>query len=128
MMQPYSLLITKGMGLNPACCGLITNKFSLTTRCNIEIIVPPDVVGGGSFVSPQFLVPFPNNLKKCDRIVLITVKITDTHTWRKQFVVDVCNTDKFVKLGNLVNSVSSNISIGIENLKQLKATVVAKFK
>ena len=122
----YSGIITRGLGL-PACCGIITASFGLMCGCTIEVIIPPAGGGGGSFVSPSFLVPFPENMKKCDRIILITVKFSEKNTWRKQFMVDVCNADKIVKVINIVNNMKDKISVGIDKIKQITRIVTTKF-
>lgn len=123
----YSAIITKGLGA-AACCSLLIAQFGLNRGCTVEIITPPTNVGGGgggAFASSGFYVPFPTSMKKCDRIVLVTVKISTNLVWRKQFVVDVCNTDKIVGAAEFVNSTSSTLSVGVDKIKQSGRSVIA---
>lgn len=122
----YSTIITKGLGA-PACCALITASFGVNCGCSIEIIVPPPSGGGGPVPISGFYVPFPKNLEKCDRIVLVTVKITEKMVWRRQYIVDVCNADKMVKAINFANNIKDKLIIGVDQIKHISGRVTAIF-
>lgn len=122
----YSTIITSGLGA-PACCALITSGFGLNCGCTVEIIVPPPIVGGGGGTVSGFYVPLPQKTQKCDRIVLVTVKFSEQTVWRRQYVVDVCNADKMVKVINFVNSAKTRLVVGVEHIKQFAGNVVAIF-
>lgn len=121
----YSTIITGGLGAE-ACCALITAKFGLNCGCFIDIIVPPPS-GGGAIVHRGITVPLRSNIKECDRIVLVTVKFSEQKVWRKRFIVDVCHTDRAVKIVNMINITMQNISVGIGKLKKITHTITTIF-
>ena len=94
--------------------------------CNIEIVVPPAPIvtqGGGG----GFYVPFPKALQQQTRMVLITVKFSDTKSWRKTYVIDTNKADIFVRVMNFGNKAKDNIAIGIKEIKTAGRRVVAIF-
>lgn len=121
----YSSIITKGLG-TPACCSLITAQFGLNCGCFIEIITPPPS-GGGAIIHRGITVPLRPNIKQCDRIVLVTIKFSEKSVWRKRFIVDVCHTDRMVKVINIVNATMRNVSIGVNNIKKITHSITTIF-
>lgn len=118
----YSAIITKGLG-NPACCSIIVAAFSLTGLCDIEIVVPPTRGGGGG----GFYVPFPKALNQQTRMVLITIKFSETKSWRRSYVINTNKADIFVRVINFGNTIKDNIAIGINEIKSVGRRVVAIF-
>lgn len=123
----YSSIITKGLG-GPACCTLIVAQFGLGSVCKVEVIIPPsEAIGSGGGIAVRgFHVPFPSPIKQNDRIVLITVKVSD-NTFRKSYVLDVKKADIIVKISNIIDIMREKVNIGVGGINQLKRTVTAFF-
>lgn len=124
----YSGLITKGLGM-PACCGLITMGFGLFF-CKIEVIEPPPEggSGGGSFAThPGIMVPFRTKIQQKTKNVQITVKFSKKQAWRRSYVVTTRKADIVVKVINIVNAVTSKLTVGIDRVRQATKRVTAVF-
>jgi hypothetical protein len=125
----YSGLITKGLGM-PACCGMLTMGFGLFV-CKIEVIVPPEGGsggGGGSFaVHPGIYVPWPKKVSAKTKQVQITVKFKERPAWRRAYVIDSAKADIVVKVINIVNAVSSRVTVGVNQMRHAVKRVTAVF-
>lgn len=125
----YSGLITRGLGL-PACCGLITMGFHVF-KCTIEVFTPPTPSdgGGGSYaVEPGIYVPWPKKITKKTRMVQITVKYREQHTWRCSYILQGIRASIIVRIVDVVNAASSKLSVGIDKLRHAKKRVTAIFR
>lgn len=125
----YSGLITRGLGMNSACCGLITMGFHVF-KCTIEVVAPPAVGGGGGsyVVEPGIYVPWPKKITKKTRMVQITVKYREQHTWRRSYILQGIRASMIVRIVDVVNAASSKLSVGIDKLKHAKKRVTAIFR
>lgn len=126
----YSGLITKGLGMPSACCGLITMGFGLF-KCTIEIIIPPPSGGGGggSFaVHPGVYVQWPKKITPKTKMVLVTVKFDEKRVWRHSYTVDGRRADITVKAVNMINKTTDKISVGVDSIKKAARSVTAIFK
>lgn len=121
----YSPLVTCGLG-GTACQTLILAKFGLTGITEVIIVVPPS--GGGPVNVGGFYVPLPRKMTQQTRMVLITIKLSEQHVWRRSYVVDVMNADKIVRVMNFVDSIKNKLMIGVEHMKYVGKRVVAVFK
>lgn len=124
----YGGIITRGLGL-PACCGLVTVQFGILCGCTVQVIPPPVGGGGGSYaISPGVYVPWPKSKQReCDRMVIVTVKFSEEKTWKRSYIVDVCNADRIVRVMNVVNSSLQRLSVGIEGIKRAVRRVTTVF-
>jgi hypothetical protein len=126
----YSTIITKGLGGN-ALCSLILAQFSLTGFCSIVVVPPPpNIASGGGGWSPNggFYVPFPKQLNQQTRMILITVKFSEKHTYRKSYVVGKGSSGIVIRAINFTNSVKDKITIGVDKIQQVGKKVSAIFK
>lgn len=122
----YSGLITKGLGL-PACCGLITMGFGLF-RCTIDVIpIPPTSGGGGGggvSIRPGINVPFRQTRIAPDRIIRITVGISDKK-WSRAYTVDRSKAAIVVRVVNVVNSLHDRVSVNVSKLSKIVRKITA---
>ena len=132
----YSGLITKGLGL-PACAGMITLHFGVV---HVRIS-PPNVGGGGGGhipvkyhpvynPTPMMYTPMRNSDLLRNRSIQISVKFSDTKTWRQSYYITDKQANSLVKLSNLISSIKKNINITVSNLKRspLLTNFLVKFK
>lgn len=124
----YSGLITGGLGGN-ACCGLITMGFHVF-KCTIEVFTPPTAGGGGGsyVVEPGIYVPWPKKITKKTRMVQITVKYREQHTWRRSYILQGIKASIIIRIVDVVNTASSKLNVGINKLRLAKKRVTAVFR
>lgn len=123
----YGLIITRGLG-GPACCAIITAPFGLACGCEVTPVPPGPNSGGGSVVyMTPVAFPLSNRVDTDNKLVIITVKHKENIKWRKQYVVDKKKAAIIVSTINFVNVVKEKTSIFVNNLRQVTATVIARF-
>ncbi len=125
----YSTIITKGLG-GDALCSLILAQFSISGFCNIIVAPPPNIALGGGGWAPNggFYVPFPKQLNQQTRMILITVKFSEKHIYRKSYVVGKGSSGIVIRAINFTNSVKDKIAIGVDKIQQIGTKVTAIFK
>ena len=121
----YSGLITGGLGL-PACCGMITLQFHVF-KCTIAVIPGAPIGGSTPVTQGGFYVPFPKKMTQTTKQVLITVKFSRDHVWRKAYVVDNYKADIIVKIFNIINTITNNFNVGVNTIKHKYKQVTAIF-
>jgi hypothetical protein len=129
LKHTYSGLITNGL-LMPACCGLLTMGFGLF-KCKIEIINPPIIPGGGGGgigTVSGLNIQRPSYIPRKTKVVQITVNFTKDSIWRKSYIIGERKADIFVKVFNIVNSITSKITITVKKLQSATRKITAVFK
>ena len=128
----YSGLITKGLGMPSACCGLLTMGFGVF-KCTITV-TPPLVGGGGGGPYPPSMIHNPargtptkgfinyhtprDPRTVSNRFIHITLKMGDK-TFEKIFSTDDNNAEKVVKVVSVINKAKDRISIVINSIKSM---------
>lgn len=123
----YGAIITKGLGF-PACCAIITAPFGLSCGCEVTPVPPGPNSGGGSVVyMTPVAFPLSNRVDTSNKLVIITVRHNDKIKWKKQYVVDKKKAAIAVTTINFINVVKEKTSIFVNNVRQVTASVVARF-
>jgi hypothetical protein len=129
----YSTIITGGLGLIPACCGVITAKYGLN-NCVIEVIPPPIVGGGGGgggggsyAVHPGIYVPWRTTLKSHKQIQVM-VKMSEDLVWRKSYTTPAKRRDVRISTDNFTRVHVTPVVVNVDHIKRAHVQVTAIFK
>jgi len=102
-------LLTRGLGGDAT--NVILSKFSLGFITVTVEPVPPDYTGGFGSV----YIPDPEEAFK---LVTITVRYK-SQTWKKTYLVRIFQSTVIIKVIDVINKITTNISIAVRNMRKM---------
>ena len=132
-MNAYHVIITKGLSGGPACQGLITANFSLMCK---EVQIPPVSGGGGPYPGPawnkvsditKFYDPVEQRYyQPSDKVALSITVAYKEQTIERIYLVTKKRRDMIVSIVNILNTTIQRIKIGVSQVKNKFANIIAK--